>query len=226
MQCMIVCCRCVAVCCSVLKCFVVCCSAFYCVAGCCRVLLCVAVCCSMLQRVAACCSILLIRSSARQDIKEWSTSSVLQICCSVLQCVAVCCRYVAACCSVLQYITHSIKCATGYQRVVDIEYSPDTDPTRLVMRYPTGVSYNTATHCNTLQHTATHCKTRCNALQHTATHLTRTPHVSSCATLLVCFITLQHTAIHCNTLQHTATHCNTLQLTSHGPHTSRHALSY
>jgi len=38
---------------------------------------------------------------------------------------------------------------------------------------------STATHCSTLQHTATHCST------------------------------LQHIAAHCNTLQHTATHCNT-----------------
>ena len=44
--------------------------------------------------------------------------------------------------------------------------------------------------CNTLQHTATHCK-----LQHTAKHCNR----------------LQHTATHCNTLRRTATHCDTLQ---------------
>jgi len=57
-----------------------------------------------------------------------------------------------------------------------------------------------ATHCNTLQHTATHNEymtgsfwiqvSLCNTLQHTATHRN----------------TLQHTATHCNTLQHTATH--------------------
>ena len=47
-------------------------------------------------------------------------------------------------------------------------------------------------HCNILQHTATHC----NTLQHyTQSHCN----------------TLQHTATHCNTLQHTATHRNTLQ---------------
>ena len=70
--------------------------------------------------------------------------------------------------------------------------------------------------CNTLQHTATHCKYlqffTCNTLQHTATHGN----------------TRQHTATHCNTLQilaalaatnkgslPTATHCNTLQHTAH-----------
>ena len=46
-------------------------------------------------------------------------------------------------------------------------------------------SIQTATHCNTLQHTATR-------MQHTATHCN----------------TLQRTATHCNTLQHTVTHCN------------------
>ena len=67
------------------------------------------------------------------------------------------------------------------------------------------------THCNILQHTATHqaeaqariCTvqtelTNCNTMQHTATHCN----------------TLQHTATYCNTLQHTATHCNTLQHTA------------
>jgi len=54
--------------------------------------------------------------------------------------------------------------------------------------------YAMATHCNTLQHTATYtthfCILSCSTLQHTATH----------------YNTLQHTATHCNTLQHTATH--------------------
>jgi len=80
--------------------------------------------------------------------------------------------------------------------------------------------YTFCTHCNTLQHDATHSNTmqvsrslyplpqflaglphtamHCNALQHIAIHCN----------------TLQHTATHCNTLQHTATHCNTLQRTA------------
>ena len=60
-------------------------------------------------------------------------------------------------------------------------------------------------HCNTLEHTATHCN-HCNtlqhahscALQHTATHLFMCTLNSLCQTR------------HCNTLQHAATHCNTL----------------
>jgi len=47
-------------------------------------------------------------------------------------------------------------------------------------------------HCNTLQHTATHCNTQC----------------------LVCFrISLRKTHLMSQTLQHTATYCNTLQHT-------------
>jgi len=60
---------------------------------------------------------------------------------------------------------------------------------------------NTATHCNTLRHTATHCN--CNTLQKKRR-----------ADDLDALIYLQHPATHCNTLQHTATHCNTLQHTT------------
>jgi len=79
----------------------------------------------------------------------------------------------------------------------------------------TGCKYmqHSATHCNTLQYTATHhtathyntlqyttlqlAATRCNTLQHTAIHHT----AKHCNTLQ--YITLQHTATHCNT-----PHCN------------------
>jgi len=94
----------------------------------------------------------------------------------------------------------------------------------------------TATQCNTLQHIATHKdiphggtrRAHCNTLQHTATHCNTLQHTRRIArwdsdTLL------QHTATHCqtqdvphvgtwradcNTLQHTATHCNALQHTA------------
>jgi len=87
-QCVAVCCRCVAVCYSVLKCVAVCCSVLQCMCGKdsrvrghpqLGVLQCVAVCCSVLQHIAAYCS--------------------------VLQCIAVCCKCIAVCCSVLQCIT-------------------------------------------------------------------------------------------------------------------------
>ena len=48
-----------------------------------------------------------------------------------------------------------------------------------------------ATHCNTLQHTATHCNIICGK---------RPARQAICKTL-------QHTATHCNTLQHSATIC-------------------
>ena len=64
---------------------------------------------------------------------------------------------------------------------------------------------DTATYCNTLQHTATHGKENtvslCVTRQHTATH---------------CITHQRWEATQCNTLQHTARHCNTLQ------HVARH----
>jgi len=91
---------------------------------------------------------------------------------------------------------------------------------------------HTATHCNTLQHTATIRRTCANSLVHaiqktqyrlqhaaahwTATHCNTLQHTATrCNTLQ--HTELQHTAAHwtathCNTLQHTATHCNTLHL--------------
>jgi len=74
----------------------------------------------------------------------------------------------------------------------------------------------TATHCNTLQHTATHTATHCNPLQHTTTHDNHTIsspiQVGSLLNLLR--RTLKHPTTHCNTLQHAATRCNTLQHTT------------
>jgi len=76
--------------------------------------------------------------------------------------------------------------------------------------------HHTATHCNTLQHAATHIAssmsqslsritlhhtaTHCNTLQQTATH------IASSMSGSLSRITLHHTATHCNTLQHAATH--------------------
>jgi len=87
-----------------------------------------------------------------------------------------------------------------------------------------GYYVDTATHCNTLQHTATRIATNCNTLQHAlqqiatryhrpckkVSHPTNTP-------LANIKLTLQHTATHCYTLQHdalqhTVLHCNALPL--------------
>ena len=80
-------------------------------------------------------------------------------------------------------------------------------------------------HCDTLQHTATHCQ---NTLQQTETKcndwtlcVTWSYNKKDVFTVIHCN-TLQHCntatlcvtwsyTTHCNTLQHTATHCNTLQ---------------
>jgi len=97
----------------------------------------------------------------------------------------------------------------------------------------------TATHCNTLQHIATHCNTHItNGPQFTTRsswlsepHCNRAQRKSGfqCARtspVLYCN-TLQHTATHCstlqrNTLQQTATHCSTLQHTNHKWPTTQH----
>ena len=79
-----------------------------------------------------------------------------------------------------------------------------------------------ATHCNTLQHTATpynplqHTATYCNTLQHTATHYNTLQHSATPCN------TLQHTATHCNTLHHTASYCNTLEHTTTHHNTPQH----
>jgi len=95
-----------------------------------------------------------------------------------------------------------------------------------------------ATHCNTLQHTATHyggcavharvlrvrmcvlatslqhIATHCNTLLHSATHCNKELWRRACVSSphvqhnAVPGNTLQHTATHYNTLQHTATNCN------------------
>ena len=67
----------------------------------------------------------------------------------------------------------------------------------------------TAAHCNTLQHTATHCKscTVCVSFFAGSDPRRRRRVPTHCSTL-------QHTEAHCSTLQHTAAHCNTLQHTA------------
>jgi len=61
---------------------------------------------------------------------------------------------------------------------------------------------------HTQQHITTQRNTHCNTLQHWATHYyTLQLTTTLCNTHWHCN-TQQHTATHCNTLQHTATHCN------------------
>jgi len=79
---------------------------------------------------------------------------------------------------------------------------------------------HTATHCNTLQHTAGYIyryrglNALLDTLQHTAaTHCNTLQVIYIETAAWMRFLTPQYTTIHCNTLlQHTATHCNTLQV--------------
>ena len=118
-------------------------------------------------------------------------------------------------------------------------YVEDSQTQRIIYIYLNiTTSINHRTHCNTLQHTATHCNmnasclctrtwwygcaTHCNTLQRTATHCNTLQHTATLTTLpLRTYIwrngvencnthcnTLHRIATHCNTLQHTATHCN------------------
>ena len=135
----------VALCCSVLRCVAVCCSALQCVLPCAARYArgkdsCVAVCCSVLQCVAVCCSVL----------------QCTAVHYSVLQCVAVCCgvwQCVAECCSVLQCA------AMRYVRGKDLFIWDGGES----IHYQQCWEFNSVTHCNALQHTATVIRMRCNS---------------------------------------------------------------
>jgi len=84
------------------------------------------------------------------------------------------------------------------------------------------VHIHTHTHTQpTLQYTATHC----NTLQHTATRTSGQVLTDLYASFTAthCNTNASFTATHCNALQHTATHCNILQHTA--THTSGHVLT-
>jgi len=128
---------------------------------------CVAVCCSMLQYVAVCCS--LTENFVRLKCRLWCLLQYGSVCCSVgcsvLQCVAdlpdkevfalLC--VVAVCCSVLRCVAACCKVSEKFAR--------------LKCRWQ---------HCNTLQHTATHC----NILQQ---HTRAQPIREACASEVSCF---------------------------------------
>jgi len=99
-----------------------------CVAVCCGVLQCVAVCGSVLQCVTVC------YSAVQFVVVYCSVLQRVSVCYSVLQCVAVCC-------SVLQCVT------TGSQTILFMKEVFSRIETRL----------SGEAHCDTLQHTATHC---------------------------------------------------------------------
>jgi len=182
--CVIVCCsvlQCVAVCCSIPYCQYVdqqsqqhppphqrvaaCCSVLQCVAVCCSVLLCVTVCCSVLQRVAACCSLPYCQYVDRQSQQHPPPHQCVAACCSVLQCVAVCCsvlQRVAVCCIVLQHTLLPIRGSAVTTTPSSTSNPPILIGLRAIRKPPpctqlinSHYTQHTATHCNTMQHTAT-----------------------------------------------------------------------
>ena len=99
---------------------------------------CVAVCCSVLQCVAVCCSVL---------------------CCSVLQCVAVCCSVLLCVIIVRQYHAHAHKHTATRSKALQHAAARIPAPSRLNPNKTDAYleitpHTRTATHRNTLQHTA------------------------------------------------------------------------
>jgi len=130
---------------------------------CCSVLQCVAVCCSVLQCVAVGCSVLQCKYMSL-DANTMFTQKlskpqnlafyVLQVCCSVLQCGAVCpnvLQCAAVCGSVWQCAaeTHTATQHTSFKSVISHKHESQHICEHL--------GHVKRTHCNSLQHTATHC---------------------------------------------------------------------
>jgi len=157
-----------------------------------------------------CCSVFAMCCSAYKFQDE---RMCVAVSCSVLQCVAVSCRVlqcVATWCSVLQqFVATAMNCRPMNSQKKYINK-------RLAALHVRRETFDTVTHCNTLQHTETHCNTlqhaatHCNALKKQATSCAADSPSRSRGSWCVCLLTLQHTATHCNTLQHTATHRTTL----------------
>ena len=121
-----------------------------------------------------------------------AAGTCVAVCCSVLQCVA-------AGCSVYSEMKRFCSCVS----------------TVGAMRYLKLPFFGTATHCNTLQHTATHC-THCNTLQHTATHCMRYHKLPFFGELqrqrvALDLHVLQCVAVCCSVLQCVAVCCSVLQ---------------
>jgi len=129
------------VCCSVLQCVAVCCSVLQCVAVCCSMMKRMAACCSTLQRVAALCSVVhcspvccSVRLHIKNlpllvDSKNTPESECIAVYCNVLQCFALC---------PVRATLNAVCCV----KTASIQKK----------------KHYAAIHCNTLQHTATHCQ--------------------------------------------------------------------
>ena len=153
----------VAVRCIVLQCVAMRCSALQCVAVCCSALRCAAVRCSVLQCVARDGRFSLIRPLV-------PTHALLHLPCAF--CVAASsCRYKGM--SSVRVACHGCLSSALLCPRRFLVASRHVLPASLLLCTP--LSTVSATHCNTLQHTATHCKhtaSHCIALQHTTQYRT------------------------------------------------------
>ena len=144
------------------------------------VLQCVAVCCSVLQCVAVCCSVL----------------QCVAVCCSVLQCVAVCC-------SVLQCVAMCGSVVSTLQRAWRERVQERVTSARRATHHEI-----VTTHCNRLQHTATHCSTL-RVRVTSSSRATRHEIVQRDRSVLQCV--LQCVVVCCSVLQCVAVCCSVLQ---------------
>jgi len=118
-----------------------CCSVLQCVAVCYSVLQCVAVCCSVLQRVAVCCSAIQERCSPSHENRSRTQTHVRTYCTKL--------QYTAAHCS-------TPPCMRVAWDILVREANIFQDDCVSFMRATWNMtSWETATHCNKLQHTAT-----------------------------------------------------------------------
>ena len=186
----------------------------------------------MLQCVVVCCSVLQCLIYDRARICEYEMNShVWHVTCVnrvMLQCVAVCCSVLQ--CLIYAYQTSKYRSARHIRKYSHVPYVNESRHTyKWVMShmwnhliFELHHVYVTATHCNTLQHAATHCNM--NLFTYVTFHTWESISFSSS----IIYYTLQHTATHGNTLQHTATHCNTTLFTygtckkQHTAHTATH----
>jgi len=132
-------------------------------------------------------------------------------------------------------VTRRIHTSVTHPRVMSLVYR----------RHDSFTQRPTATHCNTLQHTATQIAkyltspqelecacthTQCNTVQYTATHFNTNCEILDFAAVIggahahthPHTHTLQNNSTNCNPLYHTATHCNTLQPTVSHCNTLQH----
>jgi len=195
-------------------------------------------CGNVFQCVVVCCIVgVLTKQTQDQQVQQMYTCERIDLYCNVLQCFAIHCSLGTHTKETNKFNRRTrertcvLVCFSVWQCVAVLVYTPKKK--RLGDHH-----VDTATYCNTLQHTTTHCNTlrhtkdsetivqtlqhaatHCNTLQHTATHCNTLQHT---ATHRDTQTTRRPSRRHCNTLQHTATHCNTFRHTKYSETSHRH----